>query len=60
MKKTSLYKFIKDERGDIVQYMLLLALLGVILAFAAPFIKKKMTQATTSAGESIDKTFEPA
>ncbi|WP_336770324.1 hypothetical protein [Bacillus bombysepticus] len=60
MKKTNLYKFIKEERGDIVQYMLLLALLGVILAFAAPFIKSKMKSATQNAGKNIDDTFSPA
>ncbi|GAB6443126.1 hypothetical protein bcgnr5390_15000 [Bacillus luti] len=60
MKNINLYTFIKEERGDIVQYMLLLALLGVILAFVAPFIKSKMKTTTEYAGDRMTEAFSPA
>ncbi|WP_336770323.1 hypothetical protein [Bacillus bombysepticus] len=47
--------FISEERGDIVQYIIILALLAVVLAFAAPWIKNKMTQQQKSAGGGMDE-----
>ncbi|WP_336770322.1 hypothetical protein [Bacillus bombysepticus] len=51
--------FISEERGDIVQYIIILALLAVVLAFAAPWIKKKMTAQQQSAGKGFDEGMKP-
>ncbi|GAB6547039.1 hypothetical protein bcgnr5378_29780 [Bacillus cereus] len=47
--------FISEERGDIVQYIIILALLAVVLAFAAPWIKKKMIDQQTGASGGMDE-----
>lgn len=55
--KSTFQQFLQEERGDIVQYMLLLALCGVILAYAAPFIKSKVKDTTIKAGDSMTDAF---
>jgi Flp pilus assembly pilin Flp len=51
-------KFMTDERGDVVQYIIVLAVVAIILAFAFPAIRDKIaTQTETSLGQ-MDKAFD--
>lgn len=50
-------KFLKEERGDVVQYIIVLAVIAIILAFAFPQIKTKMEEAMTKTNANIDGTF---
>lgn len=40
-------KFMKEDRGDVVQYVIVLAVIAVILAFAFPKIKTMISDQTT-------------
>ncbi|GAB6443123.1 hypothetical protein bcgnr5390_14990 [Bacillus luti] len=51
--------FISEERGDIVQYIIILALLAVVLAFAAPWLKTKMKDTKTSADGGMGEATKP-
>lgn len=46
--------FIKEENGDVVQYIIVLAVIAIILAFAFPKIKEKMSDATSGTMNDMD------
>lgn len=52
-------KFMGEKRGDVVQYIIVLAVIVVILVFAFPKIKTAMQNATNSTTGGISKTLEP-
>lgn len=51
---TNLKTFVKEERGDVVQYIIVLAVIAIILAFAFPKIKEKMSSATSGTMNNMD------
>lgn len=52
-------KFLGEKRGDVVQYIIVLAVIVVILVFAFPIIKKSMKDATDGASKGISDTLKP-
>lgn len=53
MKKI-LKKFVSNERGDVVQYILVLAVVAVILAFSFPKVKEAIAKNTTKTMTNIN------
>lgn len=51
-------KLLKNERGDVIQFILVLAVVAIILAFAFPKFKNKMSQGTNSAVDNMSCAFE--
>lgn len=49
-------KFIKEENGDVVQYIIVLAVVAIILAFAFPKIKAKMSNSVNGTLTNIDNS----
>jgi len=49
-------KFMGEKRGDVVQYIIVLAVIVVILIFAFPKIKDAMKSSTDKAMTDIGKT----
>jgi hypothetical protein len=49
-------KFMGEKRGDVVQYIIVLAVIVVILVFAFPIIKNSMRDATNNTKTKIDTT----
>jgi len=47
-------KFMGEKRGDVVQYIIVLAVVVVILVLAYPKIKTAMTNATNNSKSQID------
>lgn len=47
-------KFMGEKRGDVVQYIIVLAVVVVILVIAYPKIKASMTTATSNSSARID------
>lgn len=54
--KNLLTKFAKEENGDVVQYIIVLAVIVVILVFAFPKIKTMIGKSTKATEEGVDKT----
>lgn len=50
-------KFMTDERGDVVQYIIVLAVVAIILAFAFPAIRDKLAQQTDDTMDRMDDAF---
>jgi len=48
-------KFMGEKRGDVVQYIIVLAVVVVILVIAYPKIKASMTTATTNSSDRINE-----
>lgn len=55
--KNLMKKFVAEERGDVVQYIIVLAVVAIILAFAFPKIKTAMSNGTTATMDNIDNAF---
>ncbi|QST02977.1 hypothetical protein IMZ31_20740 (plasmid) [Pontibacillus sp. ALD_SL1] len=55
--KNLLTKFMQEERGDVVQYIIVLAVIAIILAFAFPTIKDKMSDATAATETNMNEAF---
>lgn len=51
-------KFMKDERGDVVQYIIVLAVVAIILAFAFPAIRDTIAGQVDTSLDQIDESFE--
>lgn len=49
-------KFMGEKRGDVVQYIIVLAVIVVILVFAFPKIKTAMGNATNNTQNGIGTT----
>lgn len=47
----------KEERGDVVQYIIVLAVVAIILAFAFPQIKEKIADGTDTTMTKMDCAF---
>ena len=58
--KNLMSKFLKEERGDVVQYVIVLAVVAIILAFAFPRLRDKMAGATDGTLTNIDSSFGKA
>jgi len=58
--KNLMSKFLKEERGDVVQYVIVLAVVAIILAFALPRLRDKMAGATNNTLDNINKSFGAA
>lgn len=48
----------KEERGDVVQYIIVLAVVAIILAFAFPKIKSAMNDGTVNTVDKIGCAFD--
>ena len=55
--KNLLSKFMKEQRGDVVQYIIVLAVIAIILAFAFPKIRDKMGKATNDSMNNMNTSF---
>lgn len=52
-----LKKLLKNERGDVIQFILVLAVVAIILAFAFPKFKSAMSKGTTKSVDSMECAF---
>lgn len=55
--KNLMKKFVAEERGDVVQYIIVLAVVAIILAFAFPKIKTAMSTGTDATMDNMNKAF---
>lgn len=47
-------KFLHENKGDVVQYIVVLAVIMIILSFAAPKIKNTLKNSTTKTSSNVD------
>ena len=52
-----LKKILKNQRGDVIQFIIVLAVVAVIVAFAFPKFKAAMAQGTIKAVDNIHCSF---
>lgn len=53
-----LKKLLKNERGDVIQFILVLAVVAIILAFAFPKFKTAMAKGTKETTKSMECAFK--
>lgn len=51
-------KFMKDERGDVVQYIIVLAVVAIILAFAFPAIRDTIAGQVDTTLDQVNSAFD--